>query len=63
MLRCVALGGAASFEADPTALHVLADVSRSEEGMGFEVGAAMLIVREEGLPHARLEQLCVQKVP
>jgi len=31
--------------------------------MGFEVGAAMLIVREEGLPHARLEQLCVQKVP
>lgn len=61
LLRCVALGGAASFDADAGALHVLGDVSRSEEGMGFEVGAAVLMVREEGLPHARLEQLCVQK--
>ena len=61
LLRCVALGAAASFDADAGALHVLGDVSRSGEGMGFEVGAAVLMVREEGLPHARLEQLCVQK--
>ena len=35
------------------------NASRSEEGMGFEVGAAVLMVREEGLPHARLEQLYI----